>query len=121
MASLTFDENKITIGDLEDFEDATGVTIEDALKPVPILGEDGKPVRHDCATDVCDDDSDSETCRDNGRPVLAVKMRPKVLKGLVWIATRHDDPDFTLENARAVRVSELNIVRADDESDDPKE
>jgi hypothetical protein len=120
MASLTFDENKITIGDLEDFEDATGLTIEEALKPVPLQGDDGKPVRHNCETDDCDDDP----CKDNGRPVMTVRMRPKVLKGLVWIATRHDQPDFTIEDARNVRVSELQIIRAgdgDDDGDDPKD
>lgn len=119
MASLTFDENLITIGDLEDFEDATGLTIEEALKPVPVHDDDGKPVRHNCAEDECDDDP----CKDNGRPVMTVKMRPKVLKGLVWIATRHDDPTFTIEDARNVRISSLNIIRAGDgdESDDPKD
>lgn len=103
MAKLIFNENDLTIGDLEDFEDAVGIELTEALKPTTVKGEDGKPVRDD-----------------DGRPVQAVDITAKVLKGLVWIANRHDNPDFTLEDARNVKVTDLEIVRADDESDDPK-
>jgi len=104
MTSMTFDENNLTIGDLEDFEDAIGVPLTEALKPVPVR-----------------DPETNEIVRDEkGRPEQTINMSAKVLKGLIWIANRHENPDFSLEDARSVKVTELDIVRAgdDDESDD---
>lgn len=105
MARLTFNENELTIGDLEDFEEVTGVSITDALKSEKVRDDDGNLVR------------DEET----GRPVEAVKMSAKTLKALVWITSRKDDPAFTLEDARNVRITELDIVRAGEESEDTTE
>lgn len=110
MTKLVFDENRLTIGDMEDFETATGVELTEALKPVKVLDEDGKPER------------DPET----GKPAMAVKVTAKTLKGLVWIANRHDNPDFTLDDARNTRVTDLEIIRADDDDEsageaDPKD
>lgn len=129
MAKLVFDENNLTIGDLEDFEDATGIELQDAIKPVPLKDDENKPVRHDCTEDECDPDNfkneGDATCQENGRPVLTVKVRPKVLKALVWIANRHENPDFSIEDARNVKVTELEIIREGDGDDaggvDPKD
>lgn len=119
MAKITFDENTLTIGDLEDFEDAIGVELTEALKPVSLRDEEGVVVRHDCAND--DHECSGDPCKDAGRPVQTVKMTAKVLKGLVWIASRQDDPTFTLADARNVKVTELDIVRLDEESETPAE
>lgn len=103
---LTFNENDLTIGDLEDFEAAVGMQISEALRPVTVRDDEGNVVR------------DPET----GRPEQTVSLSAKALKGLVWIAKRQEDPAFTLEDARSVKVTELDIVRADDdEAADPKE
>ena len=113
MAKLVFNENDLTIGDMEDFEDAVGVPLTEALKPVKVRDDEGNLVRHSCAESGCD-----ESCKDNGRPEETVNMTAKVLKALIWIASRQDNPDFTLEDARNVKVTELDIVRRDDESED---
>lgn len=107
MTKLVFDENRLTIGDMEDFETATGVELTEALKPVALTDGDGNPVR------------DEKT----GRPEMAVKVTAKTLKGLVWIANRHENPDFSLDDARNTRVTDLEIIRADDEDGeaDPKD
>lgn len=109
MAKLVFDENELTIGDLEDFEVATGLEMQDALKPVPLKGEDGKPLRDE-----------------DGRPEMMVTVTAKILKALVWIANRHENPEFTLEDARNVKVTELEIIRESGDDDnsgatDPKD
>lgn len=100
MAKLIFDENSLTIGDLEDFEDAIGESLTKALKPVAVRDDEGNIVRDD-----------------KGRPEETVDMSAKVLKGLIWIAQRQDDPDFTLADARNVKVTELDIVRAEEDGD----
>lgn len=109
MAKLIFDENNLTIGDLEDFEDATGVELQNALKPVPLRDDEGNLVRND-----------------KGEVERGVEIKPKMLKALVWIANRHDDESFTLDDARRVKVTELEIIRQDDDADtapeaDPKD
>lgn len=118
LSKIVFNENDLTIGDLEDFEDAIGVPLTKAIQPVTLKDEDGKTVRHNCDEDECEDDP----CKDNGRPVQTVNISGKVLKGLVWIAKRQDDETFSLEDARKVKVTELDIVREDDsKGEDPKE
>lgn len=107
MAKLVFNENELTIGDLEDFEDAIGVPLAEALKPVSVRDEEGNLVRDE-----------------KGRPVQEVQMSARVLKGLVWIASRQENPEFTLADARNVKVTELDIIRADGDAEaeaDPKD
>lgn len=109
MAKFTFDENQLTIGDLEDFEDAVGKELHEALKPHPVRDENGDVVRNE----------------ETGRPEQEVRVGAKVLKALVWIMKRHEDESFSIEDARKVRVTELDIVRLnegdDNESPDPKD
>ncbi len=128
MTKIVFDENTLTIGDLEDFEDAIGMSLTTALKPIPVRdAETGEVVRHDCRNDECEGAvNDDGFCRENGRPLQTVDMKAKVLKGLIWIANRQENPEFTLADARNVKVTELDIVRLDDEGDaspeaDPKD
>jgi hypothetical protein len=81
-----------------------GAPLHEALKAVPEKDDDGKIV-----TD------------ESGRPVTTVKMSAKALRHLVWIIKRADDPTFTAEDARSVRVGELELVAADDEAEAPKD
>ncbi len=103
--SLRIDPDVLTIGDLEDFEDVVGAPLYDVLQP--------KPVRDDQGKKVLDDD---------GRPELQTQIPTKALKALIWITQRIEKPDFSLEDARNVRVSALELVAADgqgnDETDD---
>ena len=81
MTALRFDENEITVGDLEDFEDITGRPLEEVLAEF----RDRKP-------------------EDTSLPPL------KVLKAIIFLAKRHEDPAFTAAMARDVKISELEIV-----------
>lgn len=122
MAKLIFDESNITIGDLEDFEDAIGIPLQDALKTEKVRDADGKIVRHDNA-ETCYDAGCPDECPEAGRPLEEMNLSAKVMKGLVWIVGRQADPNYSLEDARSVRVTELEIVdsEADSGSADPKE
>lgn len=39
--------------------------------------------------------------------VMEGKVRPKALRGLVWLSLRRTNPDATIEEAGAVRVADL--------------
>jgi hypothetical protein len=91
--ALRIDPDALTIGDLEDFEDVTGSSLFDAIKPVQVKDEDGNLVRDE-----------------KGRPETEVKLSAKALKALIWIMKRAEEPNFTVDDARNVRVSSLEIV-----------
>ena len=99
--NIRFDEDNLTIGDLEDFEDAVGVPLFDALKQVRQYDDEGNLV-----TD------------ERGRPVMAVNLTAKAMKGLVWITLRQERPGFSLDDARSVKVTALEWVAAEDGSDE---
>lgn len=104
---LTIDPNAMTIGDLEDFEDVVGLSMDKAFKPVPVLDDEGNRVYAE------PDD------KGIARPEMTVELSTKALKALVWIIKRQDDPNFTLEDARNVKVSELDIEGEPDSADHP--
>jgi hypothetical protein len=97
--ALRIDPDVLTIGDLEDFEDTVGVPLYDVLQPKPVIGPDGKKVLDE-----------------KGRPEMQTQISTKALKALIWITQRIEKPEFTLDDARRVRVSELELVGVDDES-----
>lgn len=76
---LKLDPNSLTVGDLIDFEAATGEKWSDVFKS-------------------------------NQQP------SGNALAALVWILGRRDDPSFTLEAARDVKVTELAFSEAVAES-----
>lgn len=90
---LRIDENELTLGDLEDFEDTVGASLMDALKQTPLKDEDGNKVLDE-----------------KGRPQMQVNVSAKALKALVWITQRKVNPVFSLEDARNVRVAALELV-----------
>ena len=101
MAVLAIDQDTLTIGDLEDFEDAVGVSFQRALTPRPVYGPDGKRVLDE-----------------KGRPVSEADVTAKALKALVWIVKRKEVPAFTLDDARQVPVSALQMSGEIDEAAD---
>ena len=99
--SLRIDPDVLTIGDLEDFEDVVGAPLYDVLQPKPVRDSEGKKVL----------DAD-------GRPELQTQISTKALKALIWITQRIEKPDFSLEDARNVRVSALELVASDGQGND---
>jgi hypothetical protein len=95
--SLRVDPDVLTIGDLEDFEDVVGQPLYDVLQPKPVIGPDGKKVLDE-----------------KGRPELQTQISTKALKALIWITQRMEKPGFSLDDARSVRVSALELVGVDD-------
>lgn len=102
--SLRVDPDTLTIGDLEDFEEGVGKSLDEAIAPVPVLD----PLTGDKVLD------------EKGRPEMTVKLSMKALAHLVWIVQRADNPAFTIADARKTRIASLEIVddSADAEKDD---
>lgn len=95
--AIKFDPNEWTMGDLETFEDMTGLTLEEAFRPSNIK------------------DASGEVEKDNrGRPVKGMRMSAKTMLAIVFIQKRAEDPEFTLDDARKVKFSELVLAGGDD-------
>ncbi len=101
---LQIDPDALTIGDLEDFEEGVGKPLHEALKPTPVLDEDGNKV------------FDAK-----GRPELQVNLSAKALRYLVWIVKRQTDPSFTPDDARKVRVGQLELAAPEPTSESGNE
>lgn len=71
------DLDAFTLGDIEDFEEASGVTFMQLHSAL----------------------------QNNDYTVLS----GKVIKALAWIMKRHEDPDFTLQQARDVSLGDVDI------------
>lgn len=99
--ALRIDPDVLTIGDLEDFEDVVGQPLYDVLQPKPVFGPDGKKVLDE-----------------EGRPELQTQISTKALKALIWITQRIEKPEFSLQDARNVRVSALELVGVDGQGND---
>ena len=93
---LKLDPEDLSIGDLEDFEDITGQSLTEALKARPVIDSDG-----------------NRMFDEKGRPLSEAQLSAKVIKALVFVTKRRDNPAFTLEDARHVRISELKFSEAD--------
>ena len=102
---LHIDPDSMTIGDLEDFESVTGKSFDKVLAGTIVKDEETGEVIKD----------------DKGRPVREVSMRAVDLKALIWVTQRAANPEFTLEDARNVRVTDLAISSDDAEGDEGKD
>jgi hypothetical protein len=81
---LRFSVESITVGDMEDLEEITGKSFGELMD---LLG--------------------------NAESGGTMSIPIKVLKALVFIIGRQTDPGYTLEQARKVKVTELELVLAE--------
>ena len=82
--SLDFDPDSLTVGELEDFAEVAGMEFSEASYVVEV--EDGK-----------------------GGTTTARRMKAKGLVALVYVLQRRTNPDFTLEDARKVKMADFNV------------
>lgn len=97
--SLRLDLNALTIGDLEDFAEATGTDLEEAMRPRKLRDGDGDLV-------LTEPDDGTE-----GKPQWVTTHSPTTLRALVWLAQRKTDPTFTYDDARDILVAELDLTQ----------
>jgi hypothetical protein len=102
--SVNMDE--LTFGELEEFEDVTGMVMSDAVRTEFVRDKNGNKVP---------DPDDPK-----GRPLQETKMGVKAMMGLVFLALRRDDPSITWEKVKGMKLSdiEFEMLEADEEGKD---
>jgi hypothetical protein len=101
-AKVSMNMDGLTFGELEEFEDVTGLIMSDAVKTVEVRDKDGRRVA---------DPDDPK-----GRPLTETKMGVKAMMGLVYIALKRDNPEITWEQVRSMKLSDVDFeLMADDE------
>lgn len=102
---VSLDMDDLTFGELELFEDVTGMVLSDAYKTEIVRDKDGRPVP----------DPDDE----KGRPLKEVKTSARAMMGMVFLALRRQTPDMTFNDVRALRLSDVDFgVQESDEADE---
>lgn len=79
--ALVIDPNSLSVGDIEDIEEYVGKPISEVFKEGP---------------------ADAEGNRE-------VQLSGKALVAVVWVLKREADPDFTIEDARKVKITDFKL------------
>jgi len=93
---IDLDQDQMTLGDLETFEEVTGMTFSSALKKVPVIGPDG----------VQEKDPDPAA---KGAGLFRIEMASKGLLAMVYISLKRDNPDVTMEYVRSLKLGEIDF------------
>ena len=100
--SINMDD--LTFGELELFEDVTGLVMSDAVR---------QEIVRDRRTGMPIPDPDDP----KGRPLKEVKMSAVAMMGMVFLALRREDPNVTLDTVRSMRMSDLDFSIEDETAD----
>lgn len=101
--SLNMDD--LTFGELELFEEITGLVMSDAVRQEVVRDKNGRPVP---------DPDDPK-----GRPLKEVKMSAKAMLGMVYLALYKDQPDLTMDSVRSMKLSDVDFELETDDDADP--
>lgn len=99
---ISVNMDDLTFGELELFEDVTGMVMSDAIRQEVVRDKQGRPLP---------DPDDPK-----GRPLKEVKMSAVAMMGMVFLALKRENPDTTLDDVRALRMSEVDFSLEADES-----
>jgi len=94
----------LTFGELEQFEEVTGLVMSDAIKTEFVRDSKGNRVP---------DPDDPK-----GRPLTETKMGVKAMMGMVYLSLRREDPDVTWQTVREMKLSDIDfeLTENDDEA-----
>lgn len=90
----------MTFGDMELFEDVTGLVMSDAIKTEIVRDSDGRAV------------PDPDDPR--GRPLKETKMSAKAMMGMVFISMHRDNSDLTFNDIRKLKMSDIDFDLVED-------
>lgn len=91
--SMNMDD--LTFGELEVFEDVTGMVMSDAVRTEFVRDKNGNKVA---------DPDDPK-----GRPLTETKMGVKAMMGMVFLSMRRDDPTVTWEQVQGMKLSDVDL------------
>lgn len=95
-AVLSLSPDDLTLGEMEEFEELAG-----------------RPLAKMMQGDVVKDENGNVIPGKDGKPMREIDPRVKDIIALVFLAKRRDDPAFTLDDARQIKISELKLGSAD--------
>ena len=81
---------ELTLGDMEDFEDISGIPFDEIAQ---------------MAREAKDEEGESKK-----------SLPTKALIALTYISERRDNPDYTIEDARAIKVLELEFDETEEDT-----
>lgn len=103
--SMNMDD--LTFGELELFEDVTGLVMSDAVKTEIVRDKNGNKVA---------DPDDPK-----GRPLTETKMGVKAMMGMVFLSMRRSDPSITWEQIRQMKLSDVDLQLEENDGESGKE
>lgn len=92
---ISMNMDDLTFGELELFEDVTGLVMSDAIKTEFVRDSKGNKVP---------DPDDPK-----GRPLQETKMSAKAMMGMVYLSLHRDDPEVTWETVRTLKLSDVDF------------
>ena len=92
---ISMNMDDLTFGDLELFEDVTGLVMSDAVRTEIVRDKTGRAVP---------DPDDPK-----GRPLKETKMSAKAMMGMVYLSLLREDPDTTFESVRKLKLSDVEL------------
>lgn len=98
---IQFNEDDMTLGDMEEFEEIVGKTFSEAMKRVKVLDDDGNHMK----------DPDPEA---KGKGLYTYTMSMKGMTAIVYLALRKEDPDITLADVRKLRMTDFELENPKD-------
>lgn len=91
--SVNMDE--LTFGELELFEDVTGLVMSEAVKTDFVRDKQGNKIP---------DPDDPK-----GRPLQETRMSVKAMMGMVYLALRRENPEVTFGEVRQLKLSDIDF------------
>lgn len=85
----------LTFGELELFEEVTGMVMSDAVKQEIVRDSKGRALA---------DPDDPK-----GRPLKEVKMSAKAMMGMVFLGLRKGNPELTFDDIRSMRLADIDF------------
>lgn len=105
---ISINMDDLTFGELEVFEDVTGLVMSDAIKTEFVRDAKGNKIP---------DPDDPK-----GRPLQETKMGVKAMMGMVFLSLRRDNPEVTWDQVRQMKLSDIDFeVVENDEGKDENE
>jgi len=92
---ISINMDDLTFGELEEFENVTGLVMSEAIKTEFVRDHQGNKLP---------DPDDPK-----GRPLTETKMSVKAMMGMVYLSMRRDNPDVTFGTVRQMKLSDIDF------------
>ena len=94
---IKIDQDAMTLGDLEEFEELTGMSFSESVKRVKVIDPDtGKQM--------VDPDPKAK-----GAGLWNTEMSTKGLMAIIYITLKKDDPELTFADVKNMRLADLDL------------